>query len=234
MLVVLNLAIGLIFIYLLFSPVVSAFNEFWLSSLDKRADFLKEALQQLLQDPTKVEQVLAHGRVDALSRRTNGNPTYYAQKWLLGLSLVLAAAFNVDTIHIIQALSTNSKLLATTVDQAVTTANSQPSQPSTASTEDTTNMIGQLVGKATSAISNLNNTSVPVRWHKSQREYLCDHGSLCTALLGWALTGLAASLGAPLWFDTLQCFVNIRSNGRSPDEKDIGTKNNHRRKMQSR
>jgi len=54
MLTVLNLAIGITFIFLLFSFVVSALNEFWLTYLDKRADFLKQGLEQLLQDPDKV------------------------------------------------------------------------------------------------------------------------------------------------------------------------------------
>src|SRR5205814_4507966 len=58
MLTVLNLAIGITFIYLLFSLVVSALNEFWLTYLDKRADFLKQGLEQLLQDPERVRQVL--------------------------------------------------------------------------------------------------------------------------------------------------------------------------------
>lgn len=49
-------------------------------------------------------------------------------------------------------------------------------------------------------------------------------GVLFPALCGWALTALAASLGAPFWFDILQRIMNIRANGRSPDEKDLGTK----------
>ena len=65
MFTVLNLAIGITFIYLLFSFVVTALNEFWLTYLDKRADFLKQGLEQLLQDPEKVKQVLDHGLVDA-------------------------------------------------------------------------------------------------------------------------------------------------------------------------
>ena len=37
-------------------------------------------------------------------------------------------------------------------------------------------------------------------------------------LLGWIITLLAVSLGAPFWFDTLNRFVNIRGAGRSPNE----------------
>jgi hypothetical protein len=38
-------------------------------------------------------------------------------------------------------------------------------------------------------------------------------------LVGWILTAVAASLGAPFWFDTLNKFMNVRSVGASPDEK---------------
>lgn len=38
-------------------------------------------------------------------------------------------------------------------------------------------------------------------------------------LLGWLLTAIAASLGAPFWFDTLNKFMNIRSAGTAPNEK---------------
>ena len=38
-------------------------------------------------------------------------------------------------------------------------------------------------------------------------------------LLGWLLTAIAVSLGAPFWFDTLNKFMNIRSAGTAPNEK---------------
>jgi hypothetical protein len=38
-------------------------------------------------------------------------------------------------------------------------------------------------------------------------------------LLGWILTAIAASLGAPFWFDTLNRFMNIRAAGTAPNEK---------------
>jgi hypothetical protein len=38
-------------------------------------------------------------------------------------------------------------------------------------------------------------------------------------LLGWFLTGVAVSLGAPFWFDTLNRFMNIRATGTAPNEK---------------
>jgi hypothetical protein len=40
--------------------------------------------------------------------------------------------------------------------------------------------------------------------------------------VGWALTTVAVSLGAPFWFDTLNRFMNLRSSGKSPDEDPKG------------
>ena len=40
------------------------------------------------------------------------------------------------------------------------------------------------------------------RWHK--------------AIIGWIITGLAISLGAGFWFDTLQRILNLRASGRKP------------------
>jgi hypothetical protein len=37
-------------------------------------------------------------------------------------------------------------------------------------------------------------------------------------LLGWLITVLAISLGAPFWFDMLNRIVAIRSAGRAPEE----------------
>ena len=107
MLTVLNLAIGITFVYLLFSLVVSALNEFWLSYLDKRADFLKEGLQQLLQDPQKVEQVLGHGLVDALSRATNGNPSYIGPEPFTAAVLDIVKAADANTVRKISDFQAN-------------------------------------------------------------------------------------------------------------------------------
>jgi hypothetical protein len=38
--------------------------------------------------------------------------------------------------------------------------------------------------------------------------------------LGWFVTGLALSLGAPFWFDTLTKFMNVRGTGDKPLRQD--------------
>lgn len=38
-------------------------------------------------------------------------------------------------------------------------------------------------------------------------------------LIGWLITALAATLGAPFWFDMLNRIISIRSTGKAPEEK---------------
>jgi hypothetical protein len=40
-------------------------------------------------------------------------------------------------------------------------------------------------------------------------------------LIGWLITGIAISLGAPFWFDLLSKFVNIRAAGQKPARADV-------------
>ena len=51
--------------------------------------------------------------------------------------------------------------------------------------------------------------------------------ALIPMLCGWGLTTLAASLGAPFWFDMLQRIMNLRNNGRAPDENALNSKTNN-------
>jgi hypothetical protein len=45
-----------------------------------------------------------------------------------------------------------------------------------------------------------------------------DWGYVLSKVLGWAISGLAASQGAPFWFDVLKRFTNVRSAGIKPAE----------------
>jgi hypothetical protein len=308
MMTVLNLAIGLTFVYLVVSLVVSAFNELLLTSLDKRADFLKEGLQELLGDSDRVKSLLEHGLVDALSRTSNGTPSYigpeaftpavldqikpataakvrtiedfktgvgalpdgklkqsltsildqadnditafkqgiaawynrsmdrvtgwykrYTQKWLFCLGFFLAVACNVDSIHIVKALSADPRQAAEVADAATKYAKAGSASDSAAQTAATNASFDKLMTNAQNSLASLNSVGVPIGWDAQQRTYYYEQGhvhlgNLIGGILGWFVTALAASLGAPFWFDTLQKFVNIRSNGRAPDEKDLSSK----------
>lgn len=76
------------------------------------------------------------------------------------------------------------------------------------------------------ALANMQGTGLPLGWSEQQRQYFFGAqkslliGNSLTALVGWIITALAASLGAPFWFDTLNRFIDIRGVGRAPEEKD--------------
>ncbi|WP_293902928.1 hypothetical protein [Phenylobacterium sp.] len=84
------------------------------------------------------------------------------------------------------------------------------------------------VRDATSLSRQLDQLPLPIGWQKSVGETLIgpartDKWALggyvlhvLYTVLGWCLTGLAVSLGAPFWFDTLKRFVSMRTAGPKP------------------
>jgi hypothetical protein len=81
---VLQLAIGLVFVFLLFSLVVTAANEFVLSLMNKRAAFLELGIREFLQDRDgksgEAADFFAHPLIQALSRGPDGRPSYVDAK----------------------------------------------------------------------------------------------------------------------------------------------------------
>jgi hypothetical protein len=87
------------------------------------------------------------------------------------------------------------------------------------------------------AISKLSETGIPIGWDDAQIKVLdLDRnnltvgtlwksiqghiGVIASLILGWFITALAASLGAPFWFDLLGRFMNVRNAGKLPGEKE--------------
>jgi len=79
MLVLLEVAIGLSFVFLLISLIVTALNELILSFLDQRAKFLHEGLTQILGNKkATVDRFFRHGLINSFSRGIAGTPSYVA------------------------------------------------------------------------------------------------------------------------------------------------------------
>jgi hypothetical protein len=57
------------------------------------------------------------------------------------------------------------------------------------------------------------NGILAIGWKSSK---IGDFGDFLMALLGWLLTALAISLGAPFWFDLLSKFIQLRGSGTKP------------------
>ncbi len=130
--------------------------------------------------------------------RVSGWYKYKTQWMLFAIGLVMAVAINADTIHIVKQLSQDSTLRASIVAAAESAKEPQVNQGK--STQDR-------IDAARNSLSNINTLGVPLGWH--QGDWDADHAP--NLILGWLLTAIAISLGAPFWFDILNKIMVIRS-----------------------
>jgi hypothetical protein len=67
----------------------------------------------------------------------------------------------------------------------------------------------------TEALDRLEQLQLPIGWEEDNRPH--GLGEWTEAILGWILTALALTLGAPFWFDVLGRVSNVRSAGAKPE-----------------
>lgn len=131
---------------------------------------------------------------DESMERVGGAYKRWTQVATIIIGIGLAAALNVDSLAISRSLLASSQQSATLADLVA----KLPSDPNNA----------ELRRQLHAAIEQ---AKVPFGWKDTN---LSDW-----FLIGWILTGLAASFGSAFWFDTLKHFVSIRSAGEKPSEK---------------
>lgn len=150
----------------------------------------------------------------------------WTQAIQLGLGLLLAVILNIDTVNIVQVLNANDELRRELAARAVYTG-SESLQPRHGDGQATSGIAPVSVSDVESQFqamrARLKQTGLPLGWENTDsfkdrfKIYLEKHGLF--AILGWLLTALAASLGAPFWFDLLKKAANLRAAGPNPDEK---------------
>jgi hypothetical protein len=70
------------------------------------------------------------------------------------------------------------------------------------------------------AKSLLDESLIPMGWEKGNypgKSFDRDPLAWLVKLLGWFITAMAASLGAPFWFDMVNKFINLRGTGKKPN-----------------
>jgi hypothetical protein len=185
------------------------------------------------QDGEKLKKSLEEWFNDSMDRVAG----WYKRKTQVAnliLAAVLAFAANADSLQIAQGLSNDAALRAALVAQAqaLVKEGAPPASSSASGSPDGKAALGELDTR----IARLSGLGLPVGWtdgaHDGPRRWpgwvpagkpLADWGgdwlrAVRPHLLGWLLTALAASLGAPFWFDVLKKIIMIRSAGRVPDE----------------
>jgi hypothetical protein len=194
----------------------------------------KQVLEALLKEVepqrSAIQQSIAQWFEDAMDRVSG----WYKRQMLVRTALaagLLVIAANADTFEMAHRLWTDSALRSTLIEQAQTRVETgladypDPESPiPTESGEETTApdeagsgptdqelaAVSQLFGW-TAELDRLQDPAVTFGpWLGS---LILHHG------LGWFLSALAVSLGAPFWFDLLKRMMNIRAAGKVPTEK---------------
>jgi hypothetical protein len=135
---------------------------------------------------------------DGAMDRVSGAYKRKAQLTSFLIALAIAAALNVDSIHVGKALWQQPMLTKTLEAKAGDT----PVQ----------------------TLSSLDQLGLPTGWTEETREEFAGGTwpfvfRLVEMLLGWAITAFATLFGAPFWFDALQQIARLKGSGPSPAEK---------------
>jgi hypothetical protein len=133
--------------------------------------------------------------------RVSGWYKYRTQKILFVIGLALAISLNADTIRIVKQLSMDSALR-----QSIVAAAQSAKQPESNSGEPIADQIKQ----ANTEVKNISGLGIGLGWTNTSLPGKADLRWL-EVLLGWVLTAIAVSLGAPFWFDMLNKIMVARS-----------------------
>ena len=168
------------------------------------ADF-QAALQKNLQDP-QIKQMMdgivqrtggdferIHNEVaawfDNAMDRIGGAFKRRTQLASFIIALLVAVAFNIDTLHLARIVWEQPDVMKTWTTPAT-------------------------LPDAQSALDQI----LPLGWQAGHFLDL-PMASIPQSVAGWLLTAFATLFGAPFWFDVLQSFVRLKGSGPSPEEK---------------
>jgi hypothetical protein len=166
-----------------------------------------------------------------------------AQYLNLGLSLLIVVATNLDSIDLVRSLATDATLRQAISAQATQIVQSRPAErdhdhnhnhdhdrprrdgrDEASAPEPPTADGAKAYRDLAGSVRSIGAMGIPIGWAREGSLHLpfTVPGSTrywTRKALGLLLTALAASLGAPFWFDLLSKIVSIRTAGKTPDEK---------------
>lgn len=199
--------------------IVAAINQLPTQLRDQLRPVVESAMagaygagQQLeaIQEATAVWFDQAMDRVSGWYRRR-------IQLWLFVIGLGLAALFNVDSLFIADELYDEPELRAAVVESAtryieVAPPPAQPDDPQPGTEQNLGKELDALVLSLVQDTAVLETAGIPMGWdHITAKDDFVDWSY---RILGWIVTALAVSLGAPFWFDLLSKLVSLRATGK--------------------
>lgn len=184
---------------------------------------LKEALLVLVAEAERKGTAISdeiEAWYDSLMQRVSGAFKRKQQSFAFCVGLLAAAVFNIDVVGLTSDLK-NDELRATYLETAqqfsqnaeLRAAFSSEVQDSEVTKDEVLAMWNDLdtVGLG---------WPVEVVEAGTLKTYFCYIGENWSLLFGWLIAALAATLGAPFWFDILSKFVNLRGVGPKPAPSD--------------
>jgi hypothetical protein len=169
--------------------------------------------------------------------RVSGWYKLHTRRVLLVVGLLVAVVFNVDTLTIVTQLSRSAELRKSLADAATQVVETKRFNGVELQANEGDIKIAQDdLKKFASGIIAYEKQGLPIGhsclspaevgtdsrlkavigrcWHNIR---VTAAGDWLIKVLGWLVTGLAVSLGAPFWFDLLNRLVDLRGAGRKPD-----------------
>ncbi|WP_293904747.1 hypothetical protein [Phenylobacterium sp.] len=150
---------------------------------------------------------------DSAMERVSGSYKRSTQVRVFVLAIALSIGLNVNTLTIAESLTQDDALRQTVVAHAEAQAR--------AATPDTQ---AETFASLKARYGEIENLGLPIGWTERNREHVmaafrCPGGGVCVGavasglslMVGWLLTAIAISLGAPFWFDVLNKFMVLRA-----------------------
>lgn len=171
--------------------------------------FLREADGNIEIFKSKVE-----GWFNSVMERSTGWYKRMTQKIIIIVGIGIAVVLNADTLSMYERLESNPTSLEQVVLMAESFAGKNDSVDGIVETnlefEQAKDQLNEFIVDEIESLKsplglgwkNVNMKDTPYNW--------------AVKILGWIITALAISLGAPFWFDILKKLVNIRSSGTKP------------------
>jgi len=154
---------------------------------------------------------------DAMDR-LSGWYKRYVIYFLLGLAVAVTIGFNVNTIHIATELWSQPQLQAAiTAEAQATTSPTSSTSPTSASSAQASTVADPQAASSTNlptikkALSNAE--TLPVGWGTVNQPSTVGWAS---TIIGWLITIVAISFGAPFWFDLLTRMNSLSLSGPPP------------------
>jgi len=131
----------------------------------------------------------------------------------------IAIVFNLDSIRIYQQLSENSELREQIIESASAyLKDSETPATTTRKSEDQIDSAREALVQFYSEEIEKNQNLLSIGWDEKACDYFGTKCNFLLVFLGWIITALALSMGAPFWFDLLNKLVALRGASKPKEE----------------